>query len=107
MVKVDASNTSKPQQGIVPVAEPSLAKRFVRARQIARGSRTQTPLIDISIATWWRWVASGQAPQPKRLSPGTTVWDLNEVLEFLQSQKDMKTNPILPGPNKMEIDHDK
>ena len=63
-------------------------KQFVRANQIARSSRTQTPLIDISLATWWRWVASGRAPQPKRLSPGTTVWDLNEVLDFIKNFKD-------------------
>jgi predicted DNA-binding transcriptional regulator AlpA len=65
--------------------QPSRAeKQFVRANQIARSSRTPTPLIDVSLATWWRWVASGRAPQPKRLSPGTTVWDLNEVLEFCE-----------------------
>ena len=65
--------------------QPSRAgKQFVRANQIARSSRTPTPLIDVSLATWWRWVASGRAPKPKRLSPGTTVWDLNEVLEFCE-----------------------
>jgi predicted DNA-binding transcriptional regulator AlpA len=58
--------------------------QFVRANQIARSRRTQTPLIDVSLATWWRWVASGRAPKPKRLSPGTTVWDLHEVLEFIK-----------------------
>ena len=57
---------------------------YVRASQIARSSKTKRPIIDISLATWWRWVASGRAPQPKRLSPGTTVWDLNEVLEFCE-----------------------
>ena len=59
-------------------------KQFVRANQIARSNRTQTPLIYISLATWWRWTASGRAPQPKRLSPGTTVWDLSEVLDFIK-----------------------
>jgi predicted DNA-binding transcriptional regulator AlpA len=58
--------------------------QFVRANQIARSDRTETPLIDISVATWWRWVASGRAPKPKRLSPGTTVWDLQEVLQFIR-----------------------
>ena len=58
--------------------------QYVRANQIARSNRTQTPLIDISLATWWRWVAAGRAPQPKRLSPGTTVWDLSEVLDFIK-----------------------
>jgi len=59
-------------------------QQFIRANQIARSPSNQEPLIDISIATWWRWVASGRAPKPKRLSPGTTVWDLNEVLDFVK-----------------------
>jgi predicted DNA-binding transcriptional regulator AlpA len=69
----------------VATSQPSWAgKQFVRANQIARSSRTQSPLIDISLATWWRWVAAGRAPQPKRLSPGTTVWDLSEVMDFIR-----------------------
>jgi predicted DNA-binding transcriptional regulator AlpA len=85
-MKVGTSNKSKAHQGMAPVAEPLLTKTFVRANQIARSSRRQSPLIDISIATWWRWVASGRAPQPKRLSPGTTVWDLSEVLAFIKGR---------------------
>ena len=61
-------------------------RRFVRANQIARSSRTQTPLIDISLATWWRWVKSGEAPQPIRLSKGTTVWRLQEVIAFAEGR---------------------
>ena len=64
--------------------EADARRQFVRANQIARSSRTQAPLIDISLATWWRWVAAGRAPQPKRLSPGTTVWDLSEVMDFIR-----------------------
>ena len=64
--------------------EANAGRQFVRANQIARSSRTQAPLIDISLATWWRWVAAGRAPQPKRLSPGTTVWDLSEVMDFIR-----------------------
>ena len=59
---------------------------YVRANQIARSSRTQRPLIDISLATWWRWVKSGEAPQPIRLSRGTTVWRLREVIAFAEGQ---------------------
>jgi predicted DNA-binding transcriptional regulator AlpA len=61
-------------------------RQYVRANQIARSNRTQTPLIDISLATWWRWVKSGQAPQPIRLSRGTTVWRLREVIAFAEGQ---------------------
>ena len=60
---------------------------YVRASQIARSSRTQRPLIDISLATWWRWVKSGEAPQPIRLSRGTTVWRLREVIAFAEGQE--------------------
>jgi hypothetical protein len=59
---------------------------YVRAGQIARSSRTQRPLIDISLATWWRWVKSGEAPQPIRLSKGTTVWRLQEVIAFAEGR---------------------
>jgi predicted DNA-binding transcriptional regulator AlpA len=79
--KLGTSNSSFTKNAPIQV---DTGRQYVRANQIARSSRTQTPLIDISLATWWRWVAAGRAPQPKRLSPGTTVWDLSEVLDFIK-----------------------
>lgn len=61
-------------------------EQFIRANQIARSGRTHTPLIDISLATWWRWVKSGHAPQPLRVSRGTTLWRLREVIAFIEGQ---------------------
>ncbi len=84
MKNEDTLISTPPQRETLRPALPALERRFVRANQIARSSRTQSPLIDISIATWWRWVAAGRAPIPKRLSPGTTVWDLREVLDFIK-----------------------
>ena len=79
--KLGTSNSSFTKNAPI---QADTERQYVRANQIARSNRTQTPLIDISLATWWRWVASGRAPQPKRLSPGTTVWDLTEVLDFIK-----------------------
>ena len=84
-MKNQRANGHAPYKRIVSVSASADTKRFVRANQIARSNRTETPLIDISLATWWRWTASGRAPQPKRLSPGTTVWDLSEVLDFIKN----------------------
>ena len=58
---------------------------YIRASQIAKGAKTPRPLIDISLATWWRWVKSGRAPQSIKLSPGTTVWRLADVLAFIEA----------------------
>jgi len=59
---------------------------YIRASQIARGARNSRPLIHISLATWWRWTKSGLAPQPTRLSRGTTVWRKSEVLAFIEAK---------------------
>lgn len=79
--KLGTSNSSFTKNAPIQV---DTGRQYVRANQIARSSRTQTPLIDISLATWWRWVKLGVAPQPTRLSRGTTVWRLQEVLEFCE-----------------------
>lgn len=60
--------------------------QFVRANQIARSNRNARPLIDISVATWWRWVSAGLAPPAIRLSAGTTVWRKSEVLAFIEAK---------------------
>ncbi len=59
---------------------------YLRAGQIARGAGNHKPLIDISLATWWRWVSTGLAPPAIRLSPGTTVWRKSEVLAFIEAR---------------------
>ena len=44
-------------------------------------------LLPISPATWWRWVAAGKAPAPFKLGPGTTVWDADEIAQFIAQQR--------------------
>ena len=78
-----------PAKNVAPTRPKQLHEpkhQFIRANQIARSPGNQEPLIDISVSTWWRWAASGRAPKPIRLSSGTTVWDLSEVLDFIQMQ---------------------
>ena len=83
-MKNQRANGHAPYKRIVSVSASADTKRFVRANKISRFCLTQNPLIEISVATWWRWVSSGRAPKQKRLSPGTTVWDLSEVLDFIK-----------------------
>lgn len=40
-------------------------------------------LLPVSPATWWRWVASGEAPAPFKLGLNTTVWDAEKVEQFV------------------------
>ena len=41
-------------------------------------------LIPVCKATWWKWVASGKAPQPIKLSPRVTVWREAEIKKFIE-----------------------
>jgi predicted DNA-binding transcriptional regulator AlpA len=86
MKKYTSSESS--HQGIQTPAWDSYpyGPEYIRAGQIARSPRNFRPLIDISLATWWRWVKSGEAPQPIRLSRGTTVWRLREVISFAEGR---------------------
>jgi predicted DNA-binding transcriptional regulator AlpA len=57
-------------------------KRFARLSDLA-SSKGKKGIIPVSAATWWRWCAEGRAPKPFKLGPNTTVWDLDQVEEFL------------------------
>jgi predicted DNA-binding transcriptional regulator AlpA len=51
---------------------------YVRINQICGD------LIPIGQSTWWRWVAKGWAPQPIRLSPGCTIWRVEDIRALLE-----------------------
>lgn len=62
----------------------------MRASQIANTPATDKKpagkgLLDISLATWHRWVAAGTAPAPIKLGPAVTVWRRADVLAFVES----------------------
>jgi predicted DNA-binding transcriptional regulator AlpA len=55
--------------------------RFLRARRLAQ-------MLDVSIATIWRWTAAGRLPAPRRLGPNTVAWDIAEVEQALRAGDD-------------------
>lgn len=48
---------------------------FVRLPQVLM-------MFPISRTNLWRMVKSGAFPQPKKIGPRTTVWDVQELREF-------------------------
>ena len=60
-------------------------KRFARVDQIA-STKSKKGRLPVSPATWWRWVGKGMAPQPIKLGPNTTVWDLDEIEQWLEQR---------------------
>lgn len=50
--------------------------RLARASEAARWAC-------VSRSTWYAWVAAGRVPPGIKLSPGVTVWNLEEIAEVL------------------------
>ena len=62
-----------------------MAQRVIRIGDLASTPK-KAGRLPISPATWWRWVKQGKAPQPFKLGPNITVWDLDQVDAFLAQQ---------------------
>jgi predicted DNA-binding transcriptional regulator AlpA len=58
---------------------------------------------DVSRATWWRWVSTGLAPQPVRLSPGSTRWRLADLLTW-ESERARASGLPVAGTEPMLVD---
>jgi len=43
--------------------------------------------LQISRSTWFSWVAQGRVPPGIRLTPGTVVWDVDDVAAALSDQE--------------------
>jgi prophage regulatory protein len=57
---------------------------FLRVNQIIGDSRRNiSPIIPVSKSTWWAGVASGRFPKPVKLSPGITVWRVEDIRAFI------------------------
>lgn len=63
-----------------------MAQHVLRLAQIA-STKHNPGLLPVSPATIWRWVANGQFPKPFKLSPATTVWDADEIAQFIAQQR--------------------
>ncbi len=59
-----------------------MAQRVGRISEIVN-TKGKRGLVPVSQATWWRWVKEGTAPKPFKLGANTTVWDLDQVEQFL------------------------
>ncbi len=67
-----------------------MARRVARISYIT-STKTRKGRLPVSPATWWRWVAEGKAPAPFKLGPNTTVWDLDELEQFIAERAEMKS----------------
>ncbi len=60
---------------------------YVRAFDIYTNRKAgKIGLLPISRSTWSKWVATGKAPKPLKLSAGVTTWRTAEVLAFAEAQ---------------------
>lgn len=41
--------------------------------------------LDVSVATWWRWVQQGRLPAPLKVSPGVSLWCWEEVVRAINA----------------------
>lgn len=49
--------------------------------------------VPVSVATWWRWVKDGRAPQPVKVA-GVTFWKSKDIRAFLDAvPADRKRRP--------------
>lgn len=68
---------------------------FLRLVQILgdKASRKKTiteshpALIPVCASTWWKGVKSGRYPQPVKLSPGVTVWRVEDIRALIGSSQ--------------------
>lgn len=65
-------------------------KRVIKAGQIAQ-------FIGVSKGTIWRMAAAGQLPKSFKLSPAQTVWDAQEIEDWLEAKKAARFAPAAPA----------
>ena len=56
--------------------------QFVRASALA-------DILGVSKSTIWRWRTEGRLPDPFRRSNRVTVWNLEDVLAFVERKRDL------------------
>jgi len=52
--------------------------KYIRVKEVAQ-------MLGIGVSTVWLWVKQDKLPQPKRLSPRTTVWRLSDIQNFIEA----------------------
>lgn len=62
-----------------------MAQRVIRIGDLA-STKDKPGRLPVSPATIWRWSTLGQFPKPFKLGANCTVWDLDQVEQFLAKQ---------------------
>ncbi len=47
-------------------------------------------LIPVSKSTWYQWIRDGKCPKPLRISERTSVWRVEDILEFIEKIKNIQ-----------------
>lgn len=67
-------------------------RRVIRMRDLAT-TKSYRGHLPVSPATVWRWVAAGKFPAPFKMGANVTVWDAEQVEQFL-TKIEGATRPI-------------
>lgn len=62
-------------------------KGFVRLKQIIGDPKANPPIpaiIPVSKSVWWEGVKTGRYPQAVKLSPRTTAWKVEDILNLVE-----------------------
>ena len=63
---------------------------FLRLNQIVGNPKAAPPIppiIPVSKAAWWAGVKTGRFPKPVKLSPGITVWRVEDIRTFINEAR--------------------
>ena len=63
---------------------------YLRLSQILGNPKANPPIppiIPVSRSTWWAGVKTGRFPQPVKLSPGITVWRVEDIRTFIYESR--------------------
>jgi predicted DNA-binding transcriptional regulator AlpA len=63
---------------------------YLRLTQIVGDPKSNPaipPIIPVSRSTWWAGVRTGRFPQPVKLSPGITVWRVEDIRTFINESR--------------------
>jgi prophage regulatory protein len=59
-----------------------MPRRVIRISQLA-STKDKPGLLPVSPATVWRWCRDQKMPAPFKLGEATTVWDLDQIEQFI------------------------
>lgn len=67
----------------------ALLKRLLSVKQVAEAIGNSEPTV-------WRWDADGTLPKSIKVSSGTTRWDADEILAWIESKKAARNDGTAP-----------